>query len=457
MMRAARESSQSLQDPIFQSLTAFLRDIGTEVDTMTYLRFALKFPACLRTISSKTSLACIAGVLLAPIIVHAELPVAVPETTAAALARMRHGNIHWAAYEFLALAIPLLVLFSGLGARLRRICESISGHRWFWTVTLFGSAYLVLAALIAMPFEFYLDYVQPHAAGWSQQTFPNWLKGEGVQLAVRMVVVALLIWLPYRLIAKSPRRWWLYGALLLFPFAFLGLVALPVWVKPLTTSYKPLEDGPLKTRIETMAARCGVNNIPVLVGGNSTGVDGLGPTNRIYLQTNLASVESPDQIEFTIGHELKHYVMGDNWKALAIIAAFLLGGFWLTDRLGRAAIRRFSSRWGFSELSDPASLPLMIFLFLFLWLAILPFFNLFARHIEMEADRFGLELTHENRADALIFVRDAQVDLAPDWGTFFLIFRADHPSIRERIEFANNYKPWEHGAPMRYGKVCKPE
>jgi STE24 endopeptidase len=141
------------------------------------------------------------------------------------------------------------------------------------------------------------------------------------------------------------------------------------------------EDGPLKTRIETMVARCGVTNIPVLVGSNSTGVDGLGPTNRIYLQTNLASVESPDQIEFTIGHELKHYVMGDNWKALAIIAAFMLAGFCLTDRLGRAAIRRFSPRWGFSELSDPASLPLIVFLLTFFWLAISPFFNMFSRHI----------------------------------------------------------------------------
>jgi len=42
---------------------------------------------------------------------------------------------------------------------------------------------------------------------------------------------------------------------------------------------------------------------------------------------------------------LKHYVMHDAWKGLAIIAVFLLAGFWLTDRLGRAAIRRFSSRW----------------------------------------------------------------------------------------------------------------
>jgi STE24 endopeptidase len=149
--------------------------------------------------------------------------------------------------------------------------------------------------------------------------------------------------------------------------------------------------------------------------------------------------------------------MGDNWTALAYIAGFLLAGLWLTDRVGRAAIRRFSRRWGFSELSDPASFPLIVFLLTFFWLAFLPFFNLVARHVEHEADRFGLELTHENHAAAMIFVRDAQTELAPEWGTFFLIFRADHPCIRERIEFANNYKPWEHGAPLRYSSVCKSE
>jgi STE24 endopeptidase len=424
---------------------------------MTNLPFALEFPAVLRRIPWKTLLACIAGVLLACTIAHAALPVAVPETTPDALARMRDGNIRWAAFQLLALAIPLFILFTGLGARLRRLCESISAHRWFWTVTLFACAYLALAALIALPFDFYFGYVQAHAVGQSDQTLPNWLKGESVQLAIRLVVAALLVWIPYRLIVKSPLRWWLYCSLALIPFAFLALVVLPVWVKPLTTTYKPLDDRALESRIKAPAARCGMGNIPVFVGGNSTGVDGLGPTNRIVLQSNLASVESPDQIEFTIGHELKHYVMGDNWKALAIVAAFLLAGFWLTDRLGRAAIRRFSRLWGFRELSDPASLPLIVFLLTFFWLAISPFFNLFARHIELEADRFGLELTHQNRAAALIFVRDAQTDLAPDWGTFFLIFRADHPSIRTRIEFANSYKPWEQAGPLVYGNVCKSE
>jgi hypothetical protein len=81
---------------------------------MTNLPFALKFPAVLRTISWKTLLVCIAGVLLACTIAHAELPVAVPETTAAELARIREGNISWVAFRVLELAIPLLFLFTGL-------------------------------------------------------------------------------------------------------------------------------------------------------------------------------------------------------------------------------------------------------------------------------------------------------------------------------------------------------
>ena len=424
---------------------------------MTNLRLVPAYPAWLRTISWKTVVACIAGAILAATVAHAELAVAVPQITVAQLAQQRDGNIHWVEFRLLELAIPLLFLFTGLGARLRRKCESITGGRWFWTVTLFVCAYLVLATLIALPFDFYVGYVEQHAAGRSDQTLQNWLAGEGVQLAVRLIAASLLIWLPYRLIARSPRRWWLYCALALIPFAFLAFVAWPVWVDPVTTTYKPLDNPPLEARIEALTARCGIPHVPVFVGGNSTRVTGLGPTNRIILQSNLTSVETPDQIEFTVGHELKHYVMGDNWKALAIVAAFLLAGFWLADRLGRAAIRRFSRRWGVRDLSDPASFPLMVLMLSVFWLAFLPFFNLIARHIEFEGDRFGLELTHQNHAAAMVFVKDVQSGIAPDWDTFFLISQATHPSIAQRIEFANNYRPWEQGTPLVYGNVCKSE
>jgi STE24 endopeptidase len=425
---------------------------------MTSFRFARKPHKWLRGISWRTLAACTAGAILASTIAHGEVPVTVPKATEALLAGQQVANIRWAALQLIALAIPLFFLFTGLGARLRRMCESISGRRWLWTTTLFVCVYLIVAALIALPFDYFVGYIRPHNSGWGHQSLADMSKGDGTQLVVRLVLASLLVWIPYRLIARSPRRWWLYCTLALIPFAFLVMVAWPVWVDPLTTTYKPLDDHALEARIDALAARCGIAHIPVLVGGNSTGVTGLGPTNRIVLQSNLESAETPDQIVFTIGHELKHYVMGDNWKGLAIIAACLLAGFWLTDRLGRAAIRRFSRRWGFSELSDPASFPLILFLLTFLWLAILPFFNLFARHIELEADRFGLELTHQNHAAAMEFVGDVRSGrVAPDWNTFFLIFQGTHPSVAQRIEFANSYKPWETGAPLAYGNVCKPE
>jgi hypothetical protein len=94
------------------------------------------------------------------------------------LAEMRHGNILWAFFRLLELAMPLFFLFTGLGTRLRRMCEHISGGRWFWTVTLFACTHLALAALITLPFDFYFGYVQQHAAGKSNRTLPSWVTGE---------------------------------------------------------------------------------------------------------------------------------------------------------------------------------------------------------------------------------------------------------------------------------------
>lgn len=74
--------------------------------------------------------------------------------------------------------------------------EYISGRRWFW-----GSHTLRLrlsdpgGADRRCPSTFilfYPGYVEPHAAGRTDQTLPNWLKGEGVQLVVRLVMVQAL-------------------------------------------------------------------------------------------------------------------------------------------------------------------------------------------------------------------------------------------------------------------------
>jgi len=79
-----------------------------------------------------------------------------------------------------------------------------------------------------------------------------------------------------------------------------------------------------------------------------------------------------------------------------------------------------------------------------------------SRHFEHEADRFGLEVTRDNYAAATAFVTLQQSNLAvPRPGPLYKWWRASHPLLGERIDFSNDYRPWETNAPLVYGHLFK--
>ena len=89
-------------------------------------------------------------------------------------------------------------------------------------------------------------------------------------------------------------------------------------------------------------------------------------------------------------------------------------------------------------------------------LAIAPAQLAFTRHIEHEADRFGLEITQTNHSAGTAFVKLQEDALGNPWpGPLFKLWRASHPPLGERIEFSNDYHPWREGAPMRYADRFK--
>ena len=106
---------------------------------------------------------------------------------------------------------------------------------------------------------------------------------------------------------------------------------------------------------------------------------------------------------------------------------------------------------GFARLGDVASLPLLLLLLQLGSFAILPAALALSRWMEHEADRFGLELTRDNRAAALAFVKLQQNNLSiPRPGPLFMWWRGSHPSLGDRIDFANEYRPWERCEPLQY-------
>jgi len=385
--------------------------------------------------------------------------VAVPEPSALAVRYYRTGVPLWVAGTVLDLAIPALLLWAGWSARMRGAASRLARGRWFPTLAIYGVLYVIVMALFELPFGWYVGFVRQHEYGLSTQTASQFL-GDGAKAAgVGCVVIALTLWIPYLLLRKSPRRWWLWTGIAAAPLATLALVVAPIWIEPLFDRFGPMRDRALETRIVALARRAGIEGGRVYEVAKSEDtrqlnayVTGLGATKRIVLWDTLVDKLTPDEVLFVMGHEMGHFVLGHT--ALVILGATLLvtGSMYAVHRVAGAMLGRWSRRFGFERLDDPASLPLLALVTGVVSLAVTPAVLATSRYMEHEADRFGLEITRDNRAAAHAFVKLQQDNLGvPRTGLLDHLWRDSHPDPADRIEFANRYRPWATGGTLRYG------
>jgi Zn-dependent protease with chaperone function len=391
-------------------------------------------------------------------------PVTVPPPSDKAMRYYRSGNVLWGIDTLWGLAVPALLLFTGFSARMRDIARRI-GRKWFFTVAVYGILFTLVGFVLDLPLSWYEGFVREHAYGLSDQTAAKWWHDQLTGLAIGCLFTALTLWFPYWLLRKSPRRWWLYTGLASAPLLAVILIVTPIWIEPLFNKFGPMKDKALETEILALAGRAGIEGSRVYeveksvdtktINAYVTGVLG---TKRIVLwDTILARLDKPEVL-FVMGHEMGHYVLGHNWQLIALGSALALLGLWVIHRTAQALIARYEGRFGFSELADVASVPLMALLFSVVALVLTPAILAVTRHDEHEADRFGLEITHDNQHCATAFVKSLSENLAnPRPGLLYKLWRSSHPPIGERIDFCNEYRPWETGEPSRYGDLIRSE
>lgn len=386
-------------------------------------------------------------------------PVPVPEPTEKALRYYRSGMALWAFGLLWGVVVPVVWLATGWSSRLRSFASRLGRGRWYPTVALYFLLFLAISFLVDLPLAWYLDYVRPHAYDLSNQTLGKWFGDATKGLVVGMAFATLFGWVPFLLLCKSPRRWWLWCAALSVPlFAFVTVVA-PIWVDPLFNDFGPMRDKALESDILSLAERAGIEGSRVFEVDKSVDteavnayVTGLGATKRIVLWDTIIAKIPHDGLMFVMAHEMGHYVLGHVLRSLFVVPLLVLVGLWLVHRSAGALLDRHATRFGFSELGDVAALPLISLLFGVALFLMSPLFLAYSRHLEHEADRFGLELTRNNRAAAEAFVTLQQENLGnPRPGWIYKTWRASHPTLGDRIDFCNDYRPWQRGEPLVYG------
>jgi STE24 endopeptidase len=391
-------------------------------------------------------------------VTRARGPVAVPEASEKILRYYRSGNVLWLINMAWALLIPTLFLFSGFSARIRDVAQGI-GRRWFFVIAAYVIIYFAVNYLLKLPLNYYQGFLREHEYGLSNQSFWKWFGDSLKSLMVTVVGGMLLVWIPYLLIKKSPRRWWLYTGIAAVPVMMLFMLVYPIWIAPLFNEFGPMHDKALEAKILQLANHASIDGGRVFEVNKSKDteavnayVSGLLNTKRIVLWDTLVQKLDRDQVLAVMGHEMGHYVRGDIWKLIVLFSGLILVALYAIYRLMPLLIQQFHSRFGFDEPADIASLPLILLLLSSSSLVLAPVAMAYTRHIEHEADRFGLELTRDNHAmtSALLLLQQENL-MNPDPGPLYRFWRAWHPVLADRIRFANTYRPWEMGKALKYG------
>jgi Zn-dependent protease with chaperone function len=390
-------------------------------------------------------------------------PVAVPAPSADAVRFHQTGNWLWAFGQLWALAVPAAILFSGLSARLRTVARRI-GRTWFFTIGVYALLYFTLVFVVDLPLAYYAGFVRQHAYGLSHQSLERWGRNALIGLGVDLVGAVLFLWVPYLLLARSPRRWWITTTVLSVPFSFFVMLIAPIWIDPLFNKFGPMKDPALERRIAALADRAGISEGRIYEVDKSADsralnayVKGFLNTKRIVLYDTLLAQLDDREVLAVMGHEMGHYALGHVNRSILLSSLVVLICLFVVDRAGRWVAGRFSRRFGFDTLADVASLPLLFLLLQLTGLAVAPVVMAYSRAQEHEADVFALELTQTNHSAAAAFAKLQQENLGVPWhGVLEKLWRSTHPSIGERIEFCNDYHPWTEGRPLLFGAYFRP-
>lgn len=384
-------------------------------------------------------------------------PVPVPEASEKAMRYYNTGVAWWVFNTVWGFALPLLFLFTGLSAWIEKYAWSKT-KIWYGALVIYLLVFILINHLIELPLSYIQGFLRPHAYDLSNLSFAKWIKDTHISLAISLAAAALFAWVPMLLLKRSPKRWWLYTSMLVPPFIFFMMLITPVFIAPLFNDFGPMQDKALEEKILALADRAGIEGSKVYEVNISTDtitmnayVTGFMNTKRIVLWDTIIEGMNEEELLFVMGHEMGHYVLNHVVYSIILISFVLCLVLFLIHRTSGFLINRFGSRWGVSNLSSFAAIPLLLFMVNLYSFFATPFILTYSRHNEHQADIFGLEITHSNRAAATGFQKLAEENLGnPNPGLIYKLWRGSHPSIAERITFFNEYKPWQSGGMLKY-------
>ena len=333
------------------------------------------------------------------------------------VARVRVGIV-----DVLVSAALLLAL--SVGGGLQRLHELTAGIFEAGSLShgvAFISAVAIVSWIVELPLTLYRSFGLEARFGFNRLTpglfVADAVKGILLSALIGLPLIAFVLWL----MEAMGDMWWLYVWAFWLVFNLLVLLVYPSFIAPLFNKFKPLEDGPLKNRIEGLMTRCGfrLSGLFVMDGSKRSAhgnayFTGFGAAKRIVFFDTLLDKLEATEVEAVLAHELGHYHHHHLWKRLAVIGTGSLAFFALLGHL--AGQDWFFSGLGMNTAGTAPTLVLFALVLPVFSFPLTPLMSMWSRTHEFQADAYA---ARHAPAQALVsalvkLYRDNASTLTPD-------------------------------------------
>lgn len=305
-----------------------------------------------------------------------------------------------------------------------------------------------LTALVQLPFSVWRTFKLEQRFGFNRITpklfISDQLKGILVGVLLGTPLLCAVLWLMAT--AGSYWPWWAW--VIWIGFSLFVMWLFPSVIAPLFNQFKPLDSDSLKSRIQSLAERCGftLNGLFVMDGSKRSAhgnayFTGIGRHKRIVFFDTLLSKLNEAEIEAVLAHELGHFAHRHILKsmlrsfALSLIFFLLLG--WLSQQVW------FYTELGVNPQLGRANDGLALILFFLViptftfWVG--PLFSYLSRKHEYEADAYAAKQSDpKHLVQALLKLYDDNAaTLTPD--PLYSAYYDSHPAAIQRVRYLKQF------------------
>lgn len=341
--------------------------------------------------------------------------------------------------------VVLIVLLFGLFGWLDDMLREYTVNFLLLPLLFFGILFIA-DQTIDLPFDWYAVFKIEERFGFNKLTHKLFISDFIKQILLSMAISTILLSAVLCIYEYTGKWFWLLAWLAVSGFSLLMTFFYSEWIVPLFNKQTPLEEGELRTAIESFAQKAGfgIKNIYVMDGSKrSTKANayftGFGRKKRIVLFDTLIKELETEEIVAVLAHEIGHYTKKHVYLSMIIsvlttgitfyILSLFLNNLSLAEALGGKVSSFHLGALGFALLVTPLSEILSLAT------------NYLSRKNEYEADQFAVQF---GLGDALVsglkkISVKALSNLNPHPLVVFWYY--SHPTLLQRIEWCKNLNP----------------